>query len=169
MLPDNGSYQPVVLSFDNIINDRIFFEEIDDSEYFLTDMYPNENIYPYGMTIDPTEIIGPLGISDCLMYEGTLEIYGGPELVYGNNNNQEIWMSGSQVNSYIMKGINEIESRIPNEEGMQLISLEFHVGYNGNNIGGDCLADGCDEFYPCFAYYHYWKEGFAARKALINK
>lgn len=169
LLPDNNSYQIVQDDFDNLINDRIIFEAIDDNEYFLTDIYPNPVQAPDGLTISRTDAIGPLGIGDCTMYRGTLEVYGGPELVYGNAVNKNVWFSGAEANEKILRGINNIESRVPSGQGLQLISLTLEVGETLQNLGGGCLNDACDEYYPCFAYHHTWKDGVAARKLPISK
>lgn len=165
-----GSYQVLESSFEHTINDRILFETLGEDE-FWTDLYPNPSIEPFGLNLFYSDILGDLGIGDCLEYAGTLEIYGGQALVYGNRTNPNISMTANDANEYIFRGIHYIEDAIPPAEGMQLCRLKFKIGANSNNEPpNDCLpSDACNIYHPCFAYYHYWKNGFAARKATTSK
>lgn len=167
LLP-SGSYQVLSDSFEDSVNDRIFVEALNEDEFFFTDIYPNPSTTPFGLYVSASEIVGVLN-NGCSMHAGTLEIYGGPELVYGNNNGN-IWMSAADANEYLMKGINHIESLVPPWDGMQLIRLNFGVVENENALNGPCLPGSpCNASYPCFFRSHYWNKGFVARKMAVEK
>lgn len=167
LLP-SGSYQVLSNSFKNYVNDRIFVEALNEDEFFFTDIYPNPSSTPSGLTLSAFQVMGNLG-NGCAMHAGTLEIHGGPELVYGNNN-LNIWMSAADANTYLMKGINHIESLVPPWDGMQLIRLNFTYVTNSQAEEDPCLPNNfCNWYYPCFVRTHAWNRGFVARKMAVEK
>lgn len=121
---DSGNHLIFQNGFVNDVNDQIIFEAIDESEYFLTDISPNPSVAPFGITLGSTQILGNLGLGDCLEYAGTLEAFGGQELVYGGFYDDE-QMGYAEVNERILRGINHIIQNIPTDQGYQMINLDF--------------------------------------------
>lgn len=162
---------PFSNDFENQVNDRLIFEAIDPEEFFITDIYPNPAWDPDGITCGLVEIIGTLGIGDCLMYNGTKEIWGGPENVIGGFYDHEQW-SSDLVNDRLLRGINYVANFQPLAEGFQLVNLEFnlYLNLNADPLVNNCLpGDECNTYYPCFGRYHDWRQGRFARKMVLSK
>jgi hypothetical protein len=166
LFPESQTYQVMQDPFEDLVNDRLIFEAIDPDEFFFTDIFPNPITTPFGMNVSSTKILGLLP-NGCTMYAGSLESWGGPELVY-QNNNENVALNGSLTNKYLLRGVNYIEDQVPNWPGMQLIRLEFGRLYNQYWSTG-CITGPCSDYYPCFQFSHYWKKGRAARKMAITK
>ena len=166
LLPENQTYQVMQDPFEDLVNDRLIFEAIDPDEFFFTDIFPNPSVNAIGFSVGAYTALGLLPNS-CTMYAGSLESWGGPELVY-QNNNENVALSGSLTNEYLLRGINYIEDQVPSWPGLQLIRLEFGRLHNVYWATG-CAPGACSNFYPCFEYSHYWHKGYAARKMAVSK
>ncbi len=164
-LPETQSYQPVMPAFEDFINDRIILEAIEEDE-FWTDIEPSE---PWGYKVWRTDILGLLD-NNCTMYAGSLEAWGGPELLYSHTGNELVWETGAVLNEYLLKGINHIESQVTDEDGRQLRELSFYVGEDETyDPNVPPIPGPCGPYYPYAQFWHKWQEGFSARKVKIDK
>lgn len=164
---EDVNYHVLWDSFENEVNDRLIFEAIDDDEYFVTDITPNPSSSPIGLKIWNTDIIGVLNNGNCWRYQGTKDLYGGPELVYGHDN-LNTTLPGATINNYIDKAIAYFESEVPS--GNQLIRLKFYVSEpNPSGFDDSCISNSCSNSYPCDVYSHKWQDGRSGRIVSIAK